>query len=107
MAIKDRECIFAHQHPCAIVSEIRVCANIILVLDFNDISHDVPSRSTKNIDRIASGVLGIDLTSASYKYQWSQVHTASRPRDGRYLETRLTKTTSGFKQMVFLERSER
>jgi hypothetical protein len=80
MAIKDRECIFAHQHPCAIVSEIRVCANIILVLDFNDISHDVPGRSTKNIDPTADGVVGINLTSASYKYQWSQVHTASQSR---------------------------
>jgi hypothetical protein len=56
-----------------------------LVLDFNDISHDVPGRSTKNIDPTAGGVVGINLTSASYKYQWSQAHTASSvARDDTY-----------------------
>src|SRR6516225_2663358 len=101
MTIEDCECLSAHQHACPAISEIRLCTNIILVFDFNDICHDLPGRSTKNVDLVAGGVIGKNLTSASYKSQWSQVHTAScaqtchgiaRPRPDR--RPILTVTTS-------------
>jgi hypothetical protein len=51
MTIEDSEGIFTHQHPCAIVGEIRVRTDIVLVLDFNDICHKVPARLAKNAGR--------------------------------------------------------
>ena len=93
MTIEDCECLSAHQHACPAISEIRLCTNIILVFDFNDICHDLPGRSTKNVDLVAGGVIGKNLTSASYKSQGSQVHTATWPHHGKitWRNDRLTK----------------
>src|ERR1700732_1542511 len=81
VTIEDRECISAHQHPCAIVGERRLRANVILVLDFNDICHVVSSRSV--LGRSAKTRCAcrrrshLNLTPASYKFQCSQVHASS------------------------------
>jgi hypothetical protein len=53
MAIKNREGISAHQHPRAVVSEIRMCTNIILVLDFDDIRHDIQGRARRKTPRLS------------------------------------------------------
>jgi len=50
-------------------------------------------RSADKVSLIAGGVIGITLTSASYKSRGSQVHTASCPPDSRitWRTDRLTK----------------